>query len=66
MLNNIVSHMSELTQSAFIDCIFKEGEDTTNCVRIEGISDVFDLHSQRLEKKMKPCGHSTCRTPSRV
>ena len=50
MLNNIVPHMSELTQSAFLDCIFKEGEDTTNCVRIEGISDVFDLHSQRFEK----------------
>ena len=51
MLNNIVSHMSELTQNAFMDCLLKEGEDTTNCVRIEGISDVFDLHSQRLEKK---------------
>lgn len=54
MTNNIevtASNMSELTRNAFMDCLFKEGEDTTNHVKVEGITNMFGLHPQRLEKK---------------
>ena len=54
MANNInvtASNMSELTRTAFMDCLFKEGEDTTNYVKVEGITNMFGLHPQRLEEK---------------
>lgn len=54
MANNInvtESNMSELTRNAFMDCLFKEGEDTTNHVKVEGITNMFGLHPQRLEEK---------------
>ena len=54
MSNNInvtASNMSELTSNAFMDCLFKEGEDTTNLVKVEGIKSMFGLHPQRLEEK---------------
>ena len=54
MANNInvtVSNMSELTQNAFMDCLFKEGEDTTNHKKVEGIYCTFGFHPQRLEEK---------------
>lgn len=50
-INVTASNMSELTTEAFMDCLFKEGEDTTNYVKVEGIVNVFGLHPQRLEEK---------------
>lgn len=54
MANNInvtASNMSELTSNAFMDCLFKEGEDTTNHVEVQGLTNMFGLHPQRLEEK---------------
>jgi len=54
MANNInvtASNMSELTQNAFMDSLFKEGEDTTDYVKVEGITSMFGFHPQRLEEK---------------
>lgn len=54
MANNITvtaNNMSELTQNAFMDCLFKEGEDTNNHVEVEGIINMYGLHPQRLEEK---------------
>ena len=50
-INVTASNMSELTRNAFMDCLFKEGEDTTNHVKVEGIISMFRLHPQRLEEK---------------
>lgn len=50
-INITVSNMSELTVKAFLDCLFKEGEDTTDYVLVEGITGMFGLHPQRLEEK---------------
>lgn len=50
-INVTASNMSELTRNAFMDCLFKEGEDTTNHVKVEGIISMFGLHPQRLEEK---------------
>ena len=44
-------NMSKLTHEAFMDCMFREGEDTTNHVKVEGITNMFGLHPQRLEEK---------------
>ena len=54
MANNInvtASNMSELTSNAFMDCLFKKGEDTTNHVEVQGLTNMFGLHPQRLEEK---------------
>lgn len=54
MANNInvtAANMAELTTNAFMDCLFKEGEDTTNYVKVEGLTSMFGLHPQRLEEK---------------
>jgi len=54
MANDITvtaTNMSELTQKAFMDCLFKKGEDTTNHVKVEGLTSMFGLHPQRLEEK---------------
>lgn len=45
------SNMAELTSQAFMDCFFKEGEDTTNHVKVEGLTTMFGLHPERLEEK---------------
>ncbi len=50
-INVTASNMSELTRNAFMDCLFKEGEDTTNHVKVEGITSMFGLHPQKLEEK---------------
>ena len=50
-INVTASNMSELTTNAFMDCLFKEGEDTTNHVKVEGLTSMFGLHPQRLEEK---------------
>ena len=54
MANNInvtASNMAELTQKAFMKCLFKEGEDTSNYVKVEGIIHDFGFHPQRLEEQ---------------
>lgn len=54
MTNNITitaTNMSELTRDAFVDCHFKEGEDATYHVTVQGLTRVFRLHPQRLEEK---------------
>lgn len=54
MANNITvttTNMSQLTQEAFKDCLYKEGEETTNYVKVEGITATFGFHPQRLEEK---------------
>ena len=56
MANDITvtaTNMSRLTHNAFMDCLFNEGEDTTNHVKVEGITRMFGLHPQRLEEKRK-------------
>ena len=35
--------------TVFTDCLFKEGEDTTMHVKVEGIMSTFGLHPNRLE-----------------
>ena len=45
------TNMSELVSKSFMDCLFKEGEDTSNYVKVEGIINNFGLHPQRLEEK---------------
>lgn len=45
------SNMSELVGNAFMKCLFKEGEDTTNQVKVEGITRNFCFHPQRLEEQ---------------
>ena len=54
MTNNInvtTSNMSELVSNAFIDCLFKEDEDTSNCVKVPGLTSMYGFHPQRLEEK---------------
>ena len=50
-INVTASNMYDLTNEAFMDCLFKEGEDKTNYVKVEGIISTFGLHPQRLEDK---------------
>ena len=50
-INVTASNMSELTSAAFMDCLFRKDEDTTNYVKVEGITNMFGLHPQRLEEK---------------
>ncbi len=45
------TNMSQLVREAFIDCLFKDGEDTDNHVKVEGIVQNFGFHPQRLEDK---------------
>ncbi len=45
------TNMSSLVENAFMSCLFNEGEDTTNYVRVEGLWSTFGLHPQRLEEK---------------
>lgn len=52
-INVLPTNMAKLTEEAFKECLFKEGEDTTNYVKVEGICATFGLHPQRLEKKRK-------------
>lgn len=54
MEKNIVitaTNMSELVSNSFMKCLFKEGEDTSNYVKVEGIMKNFGLHPQRLEEQ---------------
>ena len=50
-INVTATNMSELTSNAFMDCLLEEGEDTTNHVKVEGLTSMFGLHPQRLEEK---------------
>ncbi len=50
-INVTAVNMSELTQKAFMDCFFREGEDTSNKVEIKCIMNLFVFHPERLEEK---------------
>lgn len=53
MEKNIVvnaSNMSELVRTAFQECLFEEGENTTDRIEVEGITRRFGFHPQRLEE----------------
>ena len=46
-----VIHLSaNRVSDIFIDCLFKEGEDTSNHVAVEGVGCRVGLHPQRLEQ----------------
>lgn len=45
------TNMSQLVSTAFMECLFKEGEDTANNVKVEGITSNFCFHPQRLEEQ---------------
>ena len=45
------SNMASLVNQTFQKCLFKDGEDTTNQVQVEGITNIFGLHPQRLEEQ---------------
>lgn len=45
------ANMSELISKSFMECLFKEDEDTSNCINVEGIMNNFGLHPQRLEEQ---------------
>ena len=45
------ANMSEVVSKAFMECLFKKGEDTSNYVKVEGIMNNFGLHPQRLEER---------------
>lgn len=45
------ANMAELTEKAFMDCLFKDGEDTTNHIKVVGITMNVRFHPQRLEEK---------------
>ena len=54
MTNDIsvnATNMSELTHDACMCCHSKDGEDTTNFVKVDGIVSTFRFHPQRLEEK---------------
>ena len=46
-----VHNMASQVSLAFMKCLFREGEDTTNNVRVEGITNIFHLHPKRLEEQ---------------
>lgn len=53
MEKNIVvypSNMSKLVENTFRECLFKDGEETTGCVKVEGLVRNFGFHPQRLEE----------------
>lgn len=33
----------------FLDCLFKDGEDTNNYVKVEGLTSMFGLHPDRMK-----------------
>lgn len=54
MEKNIIitaTNMSQLVSEAFMKCLFEEGEDTSNYVKVEGITNNYELHPQRLEEQ---------------
>ena len=50
-INVLPTNMAKLTEEAFKECLFKEGEDTTNYVKVEGICATFGLQSSTARKK---------------
>lgn len=40
---------SKVVHDIFLDCLFKEGEDTSTAVIVEGILDRFGFHPERLQ-----------------
>jgi len=45
-MNNVLK--SKRVEAIFMDCLFKEGEDTTNHVKAEGITRLVGFHPERL------------------
>lgn len=46
-MENIIitaKNMSELISKSFMECLFKEEEDTSDCVKVEGVTGNFALH----------------------
>ncbi len=46
-----VHNMASQVSLAFMKCLFREGEDTTNNVQVEGPTNIFHLHPERLEEQ---------------
>lgn len=44
-------NMSELVNNAFLNCLFKENEDTSDCVFVQGIARNFGFHPKLLEEQ---------------
>ena len=45
------SNMAKIVTDAFMDCLYKDGEDTTGFVKVDGVVRQFGFHPQRLEEK---------------
>ena len=45
------ANMSELVSNSFMECLFKEGEDTSKSIKVEGIMNNFEFHPKRLEEQ---------------
>ena len=41
---------SENVQAVFTECLFKEGEDTSNAIIVEGIVNNFGFHPERIKE----------------
>ena len=46
-----VHNMASQVNLAFRKCLFREEEDKTNYVRVEGLTNIFCLHPERLEEQ---------------
>lgn len=45
------TNMSQLVEETFVKCLFKEGEDTTGMVSVEGIIKKYGFHPERLQEQ---------------
>ena len=53
-MGNIIitaENMSKIVTETLKKCFFEEGEDTSNFVKVEGISYIFGFHPERLEEQ---------------
>lgn len=48
-MNATIGLTAEHVEAVLIDCLFKDGEDTTNRVAVEGLVRTFGFHPARLE-----------------
>lgn len=46
-----IADLATNLHNAFVDCLFKDNEDTTHNIKVEGITCTFHLHPERLESK---------------
>lgn len=47
------TNMAQLLEEAFAKCLFKEGEDTTGMIAVEGIVHKYGFHPERLQEQKK-------------